>query len=64
MPARHAATVKAARELGLNRIIPASNPTADVAPLGFIVTGGFAEGGLGLTVASRRGASAKPALRA
>src|SRR5688572_5253666 len=39
MPERHAATVKAARELGLNKIIPATHPTADVAPLGFVVTG-------------------------
>jgi indolepyruvate ferredoxin oxidoreductase len=36
MPERHAATVKAARELGLNRIV-ASGPSP--APMGFIVTG-------------------------
>jgi indolepyruvate ferredoxin oxidoreductase len=36
---RFAATMAVAREVGINRIIPASNTTADVAPLGFIVTG-------------------------
>ena len=39
IPQRFAATLKAARELGINRIAPATRPTADVAPLGFIVTG-------------------------
>src|SRR5205807_1000190 len=39
MPGRHAKTVLAARALDVNRIIRASNPTAPVAPLGFIVTG-------------------------
>src|SRR3954447_2492878 len=39
MPERHAKTVAAARALGLNKIIPASRPTSEVAPLGFIVTG-------------------------
>src|SRR5258705_9040635 len=37
MNERHAKTAAAARELGINRIIPATRPTADVAPLGFIV---------------------------
>src|SRR5688500_5099816 len=38
-PDRHAATVKGPRELGLIKIIRATSSTADVAPLGFIVTG-------------------------
>jgi indolepyruvate ferredoxin oxidoreductase len=41
---RHAATIKVAREVGINRIIPASNsqlptPNSQLSPLGFIVTG-------------------------
>src|SRR3954468_11160537 len=39
IPQRFAATLKAARELGINRIAPATRPTSNVAPLGFIVTG-------------------------
>ncbi|HUB26156.1 MAG TPA: DUF6537 domain-containing protein [Tepidisphaeraceae bacterium] len=39
MPARHAAAVKAARELGLNRIVPARRTPEARAPFGFIVTG-------------------------
>lgn len=37
---RHVKTVAAARALGLNKIVPASNaPAAGVAPMGFVVTG-------------------------
>jgi indolepyruvate ferredoxin oxidoreductase len=39
IPARHAATVQAARELGLNRIIPARRAPEGRAPFGFVVTG-------------------------
>src|SRR5688500_1701318 len=39
MPERHAKTIAAAREPGLNKISPASNPTAEIAPIGFVVTG-------------------------
>jgi indolepyruvate ferredoxin oxidoreductase len=40
-PERFATTMKAARELGVNKIIPASDvtPASSPAPLGFIVTG-------------------------
>src|SRR5581483_6208126 len=37
MPMRHAATIKAARELGINKLIPAT--TDGEAPIGFITTG-------------------------
>jgi indolepyruvate ferredoxin oxidoreductase len=39
MNERFALTIAKARELGLNRIEPAVHGTADVAPIGFIVTG-------------------------
>ena len=40
MPERHAATVKAARELGLNRIIPSTQSDEPArSPIGFITTG-------------------------
>jgi indolepyruvate ferredoxin oxidoreductase len=39
MSERHAKTMAAARETGINRIFPATRPTSEVAPLGFIVTG-------------------------
>jgi indolepyruvate ferredoxin oxidoreductase len=39
MPERFARTMVAARELGLNRIIPATTASPGGAPLGFIVTG-------------------------
>jgi indolepyruvate ferredoxin oxidoreductase len=39
MTDRHARTAAAARRLGINRIVPATRPTAEVAPLGFVVTG-------------------------
>jgi indolepyruvate ferredoxin oxidoreductase len=40
-PERFATTIKAARELGINKIIPATDAASDgsLAPLGFIVTG-------------------------
>ena len=38
-PERFAATIKVAREVGINRIIPAAAGDQAVAPLGFIVTG-------------------------
>lgn len=39
MEERHATTLKAARELGLNKIIPATRAVQRVSPLGFIVCG-------------------------
>src|SRR5438270_2248914 len=39
IPQRFAATLKAARELGINRIAPATRRTSEVAPLGFVVSG-------------------------
>jgi indolepyruvate ferredoxin oxidoreductase len=39
IPDRFARTMAKARELGINRIIPPTQPISDVAPLGFIVTG-------------------------
>ncbi len=39
MAERHAITVRAARELGLNKIIPASRGMQRVSPIGFIVAG-------------------------
>ncbi|HEX4055972.1 MAG TPA: DUF6537 domain-containing protein [Tepidisphaeraceae bacterium] len=38
-PQRFAATMQAAREAGINKIIPATEETSRPAPLGFIVTG-------------------------
>ncbi|HEX8911711.1 MAG TPA: DUF6537 domain-containing protein [Humisphaera sp.] len=38
-PERFAKTMAAARELGINRIIPASSASASPAPIGFVVTG-------------------------
>src|SRR5215218_1404496 len=39
IPQRFAATMKAARDLGINRIEPATRNSSEVAPLGFIVSG-------------------------
>jgi indolepyruvate ferredoxin oxidoreductase len=39
MPERHRVTIKAARDLGLNRIIPATRGVQRVSPIGFIVAG-------------------------